>query len=400
MPRDPRETTEPDAATSGLARQIGDWLIREARLLGNNREVLEEFCERVAAAGVPIDRVSLHQRAFHPQYRGVSRIWRPDAALQEFYLDHGIEKSATYLESPVRGVIEDRHDYEWRLDGNGTLTFPLLDELRDDGYTHYAIAPLIYGGDLVSALSWATRSPAGFSTTEMQFFRDILPSYAAVSEAKALRRFIGSMLDTYVGREAGQLILNGQVRRGDTKTITAALMLVDLRDFSMLSDRLSPQAVIRILNQYFDCVMPPIREQGGEVVEIMGDGVLAIFHRNSERNAAEACGAALTAADAGLAALAARNRRHPATPLYAGFALHYGTVSYGNIGSGERLDFTVIGPDVNLTSRIERLCRELDRSLILSEAFAETLDRPTWEIGHFELRGFAKMQRLFELPPG
>ncbi|HEX3881543.1 MAG TPA: adenylate/guanylate cyclase domain-containing protein, partial [Stellaceae bacterium] len=116
--------------------------------------------------------------------------------------------------------------------------------------------------------------------------------------------------------------------------------------------------------------------------------------------AAEACESALAAATDGLAALEDRNRRHPATPLRAGVALHYGAVSYGNIGSDNRLDFTVIGPDVNLTSRIERLCRELDRQLITSEPFAETLARPMWEIGHFELRGFAKMQRLFELPPG
>jgi adenylate cyclase len=135
------------------------------------------------------------------------------------------------------------------------------------------------------------------------------------------------------------------------------------------------------------------------VVENMGDGVLAIFQQSADRTAAEACGSALAAANAGLTALAERNQRHPATPLNAGIALHYGKVSYGNIGSGDRLDFTVIGPDVNMTARIERFCRELDRSLITSEAFADTLNRPMWEIGHFELRGFAKMQRLFELPP-
>src|SRR5208282_4831751 len=128
-------------------------------------------------------------------------------------------------------------------------------------------------------------------------------------------------------------------------------------------------------------------------------GVLAMFHQEPGRSATDACGSALAAASAGLAALVDRNRRHPATPLQAGVALHYGTVSYGNIGSGNRLDFTVIGPDVNLTARIERLCRSLDRSLIMSEAFAERLGRPMWEIGHFELRGFSKLQRLFELPP-
>ena len=400
MPRDPREQTPShrDDLRRGGEPSLSDWLVRDGRALPDNSALLAGFCERVFAAGVPVDRVSLHQRAFHPQYRGVSRIWRPGQPVEQTFLDHGIEKTATYLESPVRRVIEDRQSLDWRLDGNAPLPYPVLEELRDQGYTHYAIVPLVYAAGTVNAFSWATRQAGGFGTGDMELVRDVLPAFAAVAEGKALLRFIGGILNTYVGDEAGQLILKGQVRRGDVRTITAALMLVDLRDFTEMSDRLSPRAVIRTLNQYFDCVIPPVREHGGEVVEIMGDGVLAIFHQGAVRNAAEACGSALAAARAGLAALLEHNRRHPATLLRAGVALHYGTVSYGNIGADNRLDFTVIGPDVNLTSRIERLCRELDRSLIMSEAFADTLDVPLWEIGHFEMRGFAKMQRLFELP--
>jgi adenylate cyclase len=387
------------APLTGLAGELSAWLIREARFLDGNEQVLAEFCERVFAAGVPIDRVSLHQRAFHPQYRGVSRIWRPGEKMDERFLDHGIEKTATYIESPVRLVVEEGQSLDWRLDDRRALPFPMLEELREEGYTHYVMQPLVYAIGLTSAFSWATKRPGGFTPGEMQLFRDVLPAYAAVAELKALKRFIGGILTTYVGWEAGKLILDGQVRRGDVREITAALMLVDLRDFTELSDRLNPRAVLRVLNSYFDCVMPPVAQFGGEVVEIMGDGVLAIFPHGPERSAAEACNAALGAATAGLNALAERNRKFPGSPLQAGVALHYGTVSYGNIGSGERLDFTVIGPDVNLTARIERLCRELDRSLIMSEAFANTLQLPTWEIGHFEMRGFSKMQRLFELPP-
>lgn len=400
MPRDPREAPPlSDAAPlTGVAAQFNEWLIREARFLEGNETILKQFCERVARAGIPIDRVSLHQRAFHPQYRGVSRTWQRNLPLEERFLDHGIEKTTMYVESPVRVVIEENRRLEWRLDGNAPLPFPVLQELREGGYTQYVIAPLVYAVGIVNAISWATRRPSGFSPAEMRFFEEILPAYAAVAELKALRRFIGGILTTYVGNEAGKLILDGQVRRGDVREITAALMLVDLRDFSEMSDRLSSRAVIRVLNQYFDCVMAPIRAHGGEVVEIMGDGVLAIFHQEPDGSAADACSRALAAATAGLAALVERNGKHPSRPLHAGVALHYGTVSYGNIGSGDRMDFTVIGPDVNLTSRIERLCRELDRELIMSEAFAETLHRPMWEIGHFEMRGFAKMQRLFELP--
>jgi adenylate cyclase len=389
----------PFVASPEAAAEINGWLIREARFLPGNKELFQQFCDRVAAAGVPVDRMSLHQRAFHPQYRGVSRIWWRDRPLEEKFLDHGIERTATYIESPVRLVVEEGQSLNWHLQGRDLLPFPVLEELRDQGYTHYVMEPLIYGVGLISAFSWATKRPGGFAPGEMQFIHDLMPGYAAIAESKALFRFVTAMLSTYVGEEAGRLILDGQVRRGDVREITAALMLFDLRDFTALSDQLNPRAVLRLLNNYFDCVMPPVQRHGGEVVEIMGDGVLAIFNHGPERSAAEACNSALEAATEGLAALAERNRRHTEKPLQAGVALHYGTVSYGNIGSGNRLDFTVIGPDVNLTARIERFCRELDRDLIMSETFTDTLGRPMWELGHFELRGFSKMQRLFELPP-
>lgn len=383
-----------------LAWRLSDWLLREGRFLETNNELFSGFCQHAVAAGIPIERASLHLRALHPDYRGVSRVWRPGDRLADRFMDHGIEKTAMYIESPVRAVAEANQRLGWRLEGDDALPFSILEELRDQGFTHYVIAPFVYATGLVNALSWATTRPGGFTDEDLNFFDDTLPALATVVELKASRRFISHMLTTYVGEEAGRLILDGQVRRGDIRTITAALMLIDLRDFTLMSDTMSPRAVIRLLNEYFDCVIPPIREQGGEVVEIMGDGVLAIFRQHGGGNATEACTGALTAALDGIQAIAQRNRRDADDPpLQTGAALHYGTVSYGNIGAGDRLDFTVIGPDVNLTSRIERLCRELDRTLIMSESFAETLLRPVWEIGAFELRGFSRMQRLFELPP-
>jgi adenylate cyclase len=178
-------------------------------------------------------------------------------------------------------------------------------------------------------------------------------------------------------------------------------MLIDLRDFTLMSDTLAPAAVIETLNRYFDCVMPPINQHGGEVMEIMGDGVLAIFNDNVEGGPDTACRQAFEAARKGIEALTRSNRSQPdgAPHLAAGFALHYGMAAYGNIGSGDRLDFTVIGRDVNLTSRIERLCRELDQQLIMSGVFVGHLQLPMFEIGHFMLRGFPQMQLLFGLPP-
>jgi adenylate cyclase len=392
--------TRQTARAGQTAAELSEWLIRQGRLLADNARLFAEFCEHVFAAGLPIDRASLHLRALHPQYRGVSRTWKPGEPLQERFMDHGIEKTAMYIESPVHAVTEALRTLQWRLDRDEALPFLLLEELREEGYTHYVIAPFVYAEGLVNAISWATKRPGGFANGHLQFLEDVLPAMSVTAEIKALRRFIPHVLTTYVGAEPARLILDGQVRRGDVTTITAALMLIDLRDFTLLSDTMAPRAVVRMLNDYFDDVIPPVREHRGEVMEIMGDGVLAIFRRVAGSTPTEACGGALAAARRALATTAERNRRNPpgAPDLHIGIALHYGTVSYGNIGTADRLDFTVIGPDVNLVSRIERLCRELDRALIMSEAFAHCLEEPMWELGAFELRGFSRMQRLFELP--
>jgi len=380
--------------------QISRWLAQEGRLLGTNLELFKQFCEQLVASDVPLDRSWLHIRALHPQYAGLSRIWtRKDGAVERF-LDHGFEQTNTYLASTVRYAVEGRKPGRWRLDTKEALPFPLLDELRAAGYRDYVIAPLLYSEGTANALSWATRAVNGFGDEDLQFFHDLLPVYAAIAEIKSLRRFVVNILNTYEGREPGELILKGQIQRGDVRTITAALMLVDLRDFTLMSDAMVPTAVIETLNRYFDCVMPPVARRGGDVMEIMGDGVLAIFNESAAGGAGNACRQAFEAAKEGIEAIARSNLSMPegAPQLSAGFALHYGTVAYGNIGSRDRLDFTVIGRDVNLTSRIERLCRELDRSLIMSGEFVAQLQEPMFEIGHFALRGFTQMQLLFGPP--
>ena len=378
---------------------IGRWLAREGRLASGNLSLLQGFCEQVAAL-TPLERCWLHLRALHPQYAGVSRIWTKEGGGKETFLNHGFELTKTYLRSPVRFAVEGRQIGRWRLTGAGALPYPTLDDLRTEGYTDYTIAPLTYSDGTPNAISWATRNPDGFCDEDLQLFHDLLPAYAAIAEIKSLRRFVVNVLNTYEGREPGELILKGQVQRGDVRTITAALMLVDLRDFTIMSDTMEPTAVITALNRYFDCVIPPVTKRNGDVMEIMGDGVLAIFNESMVGGASEACRLAFEAAQEGIMAIEESNRSlaNGAPRLSAGFALHYGTVAYGNIGSADRLDFTVIGRDVNMTSRIERLCRELGRPLIMSSDFVSRLKQPMFEIGHFALRGFAQMQLLFGRP--
>jgi len=376
------------------------WLVQEGRFLSNNRELLDQFCAKVVEAGVPLSRSWLHIRTLHPEFAGVSRIWRRGMQTEQRFLDFGFEKLPAYLNSPVRHVVEQRKLCRWRLDGGEVLPFPVLVEHRAAGYVDYAIAPMVFSDGRVNALSWATEYAGGFSDADLRLFEEILPTYSTVVEVKSLRRFAVNVLSTYVGREPGELILNGQIRRGDVRTIKAVLMIVDLRDFTSLSDALAPSEIIEALNHYFDCVIPPIENRGGEVLEFLGDGILAILNENGERSARDACQFAFEAAQEGLDRLAALNNEFliPPRHLKAGYALHYGEVSYGNVGARDRLDFTVIGPGVNLTSRIERLCRELDRNLLMSEDFVRNLDSPVFEIGPFRLRGVPRPQLVFGLP--
>lgn len=382
---------------------INDWLLRDGRLTRDNSTLLDRFCEQLRVVGIAVDRCWLHNRTLRPNFAGVSRLWQKGSPITFSTLAYGFESTPVYLRSPVHFVVEDRQFHYWRIDGPGSLPFPVLEELRDDGYVGYAITPMFFSDGAVNVISWATKRPGGFTPDDLRVLEGLMPNLAAVVEIKSLRRFASSLLATYVGREPGERILKGQVRRGDVLSATAAVMLADMRDFTAMSDTHSPELVIETLNRYFDCIIPPVHRRDGEVLEIMGDAMLVIFNENAERDSREVCRRAFAAAKEGLAALREANATEAAANgadgimLRAGFALHHGQASYGNIGSGERLDFTVIGPDINLTSRIERICRDIGRELIMSANFAALLDEPAFEIGHFDLRGFARKQLLYGL---
>lgn len=170
----------------------------------------------------------------------------------------------------------------------------------------------------------------------------------------------------------------------------------DLRGFTGLSDRLPGEQVIDLLNGYFDALVPAIEAAGGEVLKFMGDGLLAIFPVTGAPSAA--CRAALTATEAARTALAEANAEREARGepvLRAGMALHQGEVLYGNIGSTNRLDFTTIGPAVNLAARLETLARDLGRELLVSAAVAAHCPDGLASLGRFALRGFSTPIEVF-----
>jgi adenylate cyclase len=272
------------------------------------------------------------------------------------------------------------------------MDFPILATMRDEGITDYVGMPLRFTfNDEVHAAVWSTARPGGFTDAHLAAIRSVVPPLARVAEVRALTRSSAALLDTYVGHKTGDRVRAGSIRRGDTEAIEAAIWLSDMRGFTTLTDREAPRTVLDTLNRYFDCQVPAIVGQGGEVLKYIGDGLLAIFPVTAAMDADRACAAALAAARQASAEIA------KAEGLRFGLALHLGEVLYGNIGSGDRLDFTCIGPAVNLAARLEKIAAREGHEVVASAAFARHSGAALRPLGDFTLAGFQAPQPAFAL---
>jgi adenylate cyclase len=380
-------------------RSVIDWLVDGARSAPTPQDVLAEMGARLVAAGIPLWRVNVFVRTLHPELMGRRLRWEPGKAVDINETPIEVLSSEMFRTSPVLAISKTGRSLRRRLLApDCPLDFPVLGELKAQGATDYLITPLPFIGGETHAISWTTRAPAGFSEAEIAALEAVAVPLARVAEIWALRRVATNLLDTYVGRQAGARILAGQIRRGDSESIAAAIWLSDLRGFTDLADRTPGAALLELLNRYFDCQVPAILAAGGEVLKYMGDGLLAIFPIAGDT--AAVCRAALAAARAFRAAVAKLNAAAgdgPATQLRFGLALHVGEVLYGNIGGGNRLDFTAIGPAVNLAARLEKLARDRNRAIIASGKFAAACPQEFVPLGELTLRGVSTPQLAFAL---
>lgn len=393
-------TTATIALPAGF-RDVESWILTEGKTL-RLRELLAGFSGRLIEAGVPVFRSTVHIRQIHPLYYARGFLWRRgETVANETPREHGIENSPTYLTSPIQIAYEQHRDVRRRLhDPSTPRDFPILEELDEMGATDYLVVALPFRHGVGQAVTLATDQPGGFSDENLALVRAVLPAFSAVAELINLERMSESVLGTYLGRSTGQRVLEGRIRRGDVSRIRAVLMFSDLRSFTELSEALPGETVIELLNEFFETVADPLAAAGGEILKFIGDGLLAILpvDRSGDAGLRTACDTALIAAETAVSALSvlnARQRHAGKTMLAAGLALHVGDVLYGNIGTRDRLDFTVIGPAVNLVSRIEHLCREVDQPIALSAAFAQAVSVPVRSLGRFELKGIAEPQEIF-----
>jgi len=371
--------------------RIITWLSGDACHDCSTAELIEGLGERLRSVGLPVDRLVLHLRTLHPEILGRTLAWSPGEAVEIHDRLHGIELTAAFGNSPIRRIFETKEPLLLRVDASIGHVLSQVDVYRDRSLTELLFIPLRTSGGPVSVAAFCCARPDGFSPDDRTIIEQIIPALRNVCELRILRTIEQTMLDTYTGATTAQRILAGQVRRGQLESLEAALLLCDLRGFTELSNRLPVERVAQLLDVYFDRLVPVIMGHGGEIVKFMGDAVLAFFRRD---DAAEACRVALKTAVNVIQNLDAH--RESDEPLHAGVALHYGVVSYGNIGSSQRLDFTVIGPDVNLISRIQGICSETGRAILTSEQFARLLgEGDTQAIGQFSLKGFRDPVQLF-----
>ena len=381
-------------------QKLSDWLVDGARSSFRSPQLLGEICERLIAAGLPLWRTGIFVRTLHPDIFGYRFIWKPGSDVEVAAADFTFVDSPGFQNSPLYIVFQEGVEVRARFDDPASSRFPIIEDLRAEGVTDYIALPLIFTDGSARGSSWTTKQPGGFTDEQLDALRSVVKPLARLVEILSLSRMASMLLDTYVGNRAGERIMGGQIRRGHTETMNAAIWLSDLRGFTALSDRLPAETVVDILNQYFDCQVDAIRKRGGEVLKYMGDGLLAVFPIDEYvGDEQQVCSRVLEAAHEFRASVA--DMKYPigdaVEQFRFGVALHVGRILYGNIGGGNRLDFTCIGPAVNLAARLEKIASNLRRTVVASEGFAG-ICRGGWsDLGEFPVAGFAKAARVYGL---
>jgi adenylate cyclase len=391
-PMSRRQRTERNRnADTGSILSVLEWLSGDECHAIDEAGLIAGLGRRLSEIGLPVDRLTLHLMTLHPEILGRTLAWAPAEPIEIHDGEHGMKLA--FATSPLHKVMDSRepmivdaNDEKW--------PWKDIDVFRDRGLVQLVVAPLCNADGPVSAAGFGTRRPGGFTASEIRVLERILPALRNTCELRVMRQAELSLLDVYIGPMTTQRILAGRIRQGEIETMEAALLLCDLRGFTELSNRLPEEKVLELLNAYFDIVVPAITGQGGEVLKFMGDAVLAFFPSSDAVMASEQ---ALAATDTILDNLSRFELE--GIRVDAAVALHYGRVSYGNVGSGSRLDFTVIGSDVNLLSRIQTACGTLGKSVLMSDAFRRRAGAKNVVSAKFHhLKGFEDPIELFTIP--
>jgi adenylate cyclase len=394
---------EPDPTkllSNGRLRQaiaVRDWLLGEARTIRDPNIILEGLALRLRDAGMPVERSISAIELRHAERAANARIWEWGKRAREHVYAHERGSEATGKRPLAEAHRLDDWVITW-LPETPDDKYDMVPELKAAGFTHHVAVPVLLLNGMRNGFTFATRAPQGFSDEDIALLRVVFPSLAALMEILALHRVMREVLRMYVGDEPHQRILSGEVRRGEVLRVRAAILFADMRNFTGLTSAMTEEEATAFVNEYYDCVVPPIDERGGEVLKFIGDGILAIFRAEEDAdNDVEASWRAFAAARAGLERVERRKTKGDGVvPFDVGIALHFGHPAYGNVGSGARLDYTVIGRDVNLAARIASLCGQIGEPLLLSNTFQVRLATAELRsLGAFSLKGLDGEQSVY-----
>ncbi len=388
------EAVETEAFGTARSTVLADWLALQAYFCPETEPFVASLGAKLVEFGMPVRRLSVTVRTLHPELIGRSFTWlRGEENVTVAEVPRDQLNSPAYLNSPVRDVAEGRGGVRQRLDAERPeFQFPVMDELRSMGCTDYVAIPLSFSDGTINTLTLASDAPEGFTTDQLGNVFLNAGVIARIIETHSQRQTMASLLDTYLGPRSSKRVREDSSYRGDGETINAAVLYCDLRNSTGLVEGHDQSVSLEVLNQFFERSVEPINRHGGEVLKLIGDAVLAIFPMDEDSGAA--CRAAKRAADEivdAIQGLALPDGGRAGCVI----ALHAGLVSYGNVGSANRLDYTAIGPAVGQVARMQERAKLLDRRLIFSSEIARFLDEPVQRIGRFTPRGSAGEVELF-----
>jgi adenylate cyclase len=394
---------------------LAGW-VTEAGLIGRTEnELMAGFCSRLIDAGVPLFRALVILDTLHPIYEGRAFRWRSDDPRSAEIVEYGRTSEGEAAENWRRSAFfhllqSGGTAMRRRLAAGDPADFATVEQARDEGATdflalvhRFAAEGVIGEMDCVYS-AWSADAADGFSEEDAVALKRLAPFLELAIKSAALARMAGTLAETYLGRDPGRRVMSGRIERGVAEKIGAVLWYSDLHGYTHISDTAPPEQIIPLLNDYAEVVISAVHGHGGDVLKLVGDGTLAIFTGENRR---EGCLAALAAAAQMREGAARLNQNRgraglPTTAVY--LALHVGDVFYGNVGSKDRLDFTVIGPAVNEVSRILAMSRSVEQDVLLSASFADALGpelrRRLVSVGRYALRGVAQPQELFIPEPG
>ncbi|WP_299481784.1 adenylate/guanylate cyclase domain-containing protein [uncultured Roseibium sp.] len=375
-----------------VSADIVQWLYSDASYLNDTLEVVSEMALRLREGGVPVDRATTGIWIVHPNVRAEASVWASDGTREVRLYTADNSSDEDYQISPIKRVHETKASVRVKLaHSDEAEEYPVTVDLREEGYKDYIALPMPFSDGSVKVVTFATNAPSGFSSAHIGVFESLIRPLALVCELKTLRRTAETVLDTYVGPRAGSKVLDGTTRRGQGEWIKAVVSFADIRGFTRLSNTLPADMIVQFLNKYFGAMTAAVEAHGGEVLKFIGDEVMAIFPYETEDQARDAAKRALLAARDTLKRIEGINSSNTCaqTPdLSVGIALHAGDVFYGNVGSETRLDFTVVGPVVNLAARIAELAKDLHREVLVSDALSDIMGCRSGLYGKYQVKGF------------